>query len=316
VTDGERLQIRDLNSTNGTFRNGVRISQFETLETGDLLQFADIPFRLHRAPVATPEAPAIRSKESGDGGLTLCDFDRFLRMRTVSPHFQPIVSLQDRAIVGCEVLARSNVVGLQTPDEMFLAASQLNLEEELSRLLRVVGFERGTKLLQAPCLFINTHAAEIATFGLLDSLKRLRAVNRDQPLTLEIREPAASDTQVVRQLRETLAGLNIRLAYDHFGFGESRRSELSTVRPDYVKFDMHLIRDIQLAPAAQRALLTHLVKMVRDLNIVPVAMGVESDAEDAACRELGFQLGQGFLYGKPAATDELRSSSPRPARYI
>ena len=46
-------------------------------------------------------------------------------------------------------------------------------------------------------------------------------------------------------------------------------------------------------------MLETLVRMVRDLEIVPLAEGVECEGESIICRELGFELGQGFYYGKP-----------------
>ncbi len=76
---------------------------------------------------------------------------------------------------------------------------------------------------------------------------------------------------------------------------------------------MHLIREIHLAPASQKALLTNLVKMVRDLGIKAVAMGVESEFEHAACRDLGFELGQGFFYGRPSAGIEDARKAPQPS---
>ena len=42
-----------------------------------------------------------------------------------------------------------------------------------------------------------------------------------------------------------------------------------------------------------------LVKLVLDLGSVPLAEGIEKDAEAQICREMGFQLIQGFLTGKP-----------------
>jgi EAL domain-containing protein (putative c-di-GMP-specific phosphodiesterase class I) len=42
-----------------------------------------------------------------------------------------------------------------------------------------------------------------------------------------------------------------------------------------------------------------LVTMVRHMNIVPLAEGIESVAERDVCIELGFELAQGFLFGKP-----------------
>jgi EAL domain-containing protein (putative c-di-GMP-specific phosphodiesterase class I) len=310
LIEQNELSIKDLKSTNGTFINGTRVTQTQPLRAGDLIQFANVPFRLNQAPAENANQPQIEEEKPDKTGMTVADFDQFLRMRTVVPHFQPIVSLKDKSLVGYEVLARSRVRGLQTPQEMFLAASQLNLEQQLSSILRLIGLEKGMMLHRSPCLFINTHAAEISTFGLLDSLERLRELNPDQPITLEIREPVAKDTAIIRQLRETLTELNMHLAYDHFGSGTSQRAQLAAIRPDYVKLDMHLIREIHLAPASQKALLTNLVKMVQDLGIIPVAMGVESEFEHAACRDLGFELGQGFFYGKPSAGIEDATAAP------
>ena len=302
LIEHDALLIRDLDSTNGTFKNGSRISKTELLKEGDQLKFANILLRVNRTRSQAAIQPPVEMQQSAEAEQTLSDFDRFLRMRTVVPHFQPIISLKDGTIVGCEVLARSRVENLQTPNEMFQAASRLNLEAELSRTLRLIGFEKGTMLWQTPRLFINTHADELATLDLFESLRRIRDINQDLPITLEICEPAARDKDLIYRFRQILTSLNMGLAYDHFGMGQTRRSELAAVRPDYVKFDMRLITEIHLASTPQRALLANFVQMVRDLGIVPVAMGVESESEHACCCEVGFELGQGFFYGKPSAS--------------
>jgi EAL domain-containing protein (putative c-di-GMP-specific phosphodiesterase class I) len=63
---------------------------------------------------------------------------------------------------------------------------------------------------------------------------------------------------------------------------------------------MALIRDIDRASASRQSMLETLVKMVLDLGIVALAEGIETASEGAACRQIGFQLAQGFYYGKPA----------------
>ena len=47
---------------------------------------------------------------------------------------------------------------------------------------------------------------------------------------------------------------------------------------------------------------------MRDLGITTIAECVEHDAESEACRQLGFDLGQGFLYGKPAPVEHYLGS--------
>ena len=258
IVEPHSLSLRDLNSTNGTFVNGVRVTGEMPLQSGDLLQFADISLRLRRqedevsqpvidiAPAPAPASDLLT--DTSDVSNVFSQFDNFLMLRSVIPHYQPIVSLRDNKLVGNEVLARSRIEGLRTPAEMFTVASQRNLEEELSRMLRLACLEQRGPAGQTPSLFLNTHPSEILSMGLLHSLQKLRDLSNDAQMTFEIREPDSADTVRLKQLREAMSELGIRLAYDNFGSGQSRRLELAAVQPEFVKFDMHLIRDIHLAP--------------------------------------------------------------------
>lgn len=296
-----QLWIRDLHSTNGTYVNGKPVRYEEQLNAGDLVQFADAAYRLALdSPLEGSHTINNLSLVCGKAE-SLAQFDRLMSERAVFPHFQPIVALDDRRVVGYEVLGRSNLPGLERPQEMFLAASQLNLEAELSIMLRLAGMEKGCNLPQMPALYLNTHPAEIVTCGLIDSLRVLRAKFPVQPITLEVHEAAATSPQMMKELREALDGLNMQLAYDDFGSGQSRLVELAMVCPDVVKFDIKFIHDIHLAPTRQQQMVASLVRIVRELNITPLAEGVEQEAEHAVIVEMGFELGQGYLYGRPAA---------------
>ena len=70
-------------------------------------------------------------------------------------------------------------------------------------------------------------------------------------------------------------------------------------RPDYVKFDISLIHSIDSADTARRRMLETLVQMVRDLDIRALAEGIESANEAEVCKEIGFDLAQGYFYGRP-----------------
>ena len=311
VTEGDFLSIRDLQSTNGTFVNGQRVHHEMPLQAGDLIQFADVAFRVNQREVVASPRPEIYRPATPEVIATPAEPDSatdtasFIEAWNVIPHYDPIVSLEQRVAVGYEVLARGNTDGYRTPKEMFLAAAKLNVHVELSRMLRVVGLKKGAAINDSRSLFLNTHPAEIAVPGLIESLSALRDADGRRRLALELREPSGADTDIIRQLSESLKNLGINLAYDDFGSGKTRRAELAAVRPDYVKFAMHLIRDIHMAPAAQHRLLANLVRMVRDLGIVTIALGVECEAEHAVCCDLGFELGQGYYYGRPSAVGNI-----------
>jgi EAL domain-containing protein (putative c-di-GMP-specific phosphodiesterase class I) len=183
---------------------------------------------------------------------------------------------------------------------MFDAAVKLNLEVQLSQMLRWEGVMQSAEFVTRPHLFLNTHPAEMEKPGLEDSLRAVRKANSHQPLTLEIHEAAVTDKETMSQLRAAANELNISLAYDDFGSGQARLVELVKVPPDYLKFDISFIRGIHSAPAQHQNLVASLVSMVRDLGIVAIAEGVETAAESETCQQLGFHLGQGFHYGRPA----------------
>jgi len=297
VREGQLL-VRDLGSTNGTYLNGVRVQRETPVGDGDLIQFADLPFR------ATHESPRRDSRtmhqDVCDRALGLVQFDKLMVEKAVVPHFQPIVMLSDESVIAYEILGRSRLVGLETPDAMFRAAANLGLEVELSQMLRVEGIRASAQFPTLPHVFVNTHPAELSRAGLEESIRALRLISPTQRITIEIHEAAVTERQNMLELRRCLTECDMGLAFDDFGAGQARLAELAEVRPDYLKFDRSMMHDIHLAEPAQRKLIASLVRMAKDLGTVPLAEGIELSEEVEVCCELGFELCQGFYFGHPA----------------
>ena len=171
---------------------------------------------------------------------------------------------------------------------MFQAATQLNLEAELSRLCRWLGVEKGLTLPGDPALFLNTHPAEIGDIHVLElSLQELREAFPTPAITLEIHEATVTNPAVMSALRESLTALNINMAYDDFGAGQARLTELVEVPPDVLKFDINMIKGIDRASTQRQNMLGCLVRMVRDMGIQPLAEGMESEQEAAGMSRSG-----------------------------
>jgi EAL domain-containing protein (putative c-di-GMP-specific phosphodiesterase class I) len=294
------LFVRDLNSTNGTFLNGRRIEEVAAIQDGDRLQFGTASYQVRR--LSEGATPLTQTTDIADQALAVMQFDRLMSDPVVVPHFQPIVRLADSHRVGYEVLARCRLLGLQTPDIMFQVAGALNSESELSRLMRREGLRCGEVLTaRTPLqLYVNTHPAELGEPELTDSLRELRNEFSDISIILEIHEAAVTSAQALATLRQELADLGIGLAYDDFGSGQARLQELADAPPDVIKFDIHLVRGLPQASEERRRMVESLVRIARDLDVIPLAEGVETKEETEICYDLGFELAQGFFFGEPA----------------
>lgn len=295
---GQQLHVRDVGSRNGTFVNGKRADQWTPFNEGDLLQLGTVVFRLTIEQAAAAPQVTYASNDVTDLALALAQFDKLMDERAYMAYFQPIVYADDGSIYAYEALGRSRLFGLNQPAIMFKAAAYFNMEAELSRQLRSegiagLGMEGGTHL------FLNTHPTELADMPqLITSLRVLRKTYPDPAITLEIHESAAVDLTNLKLLRLALNDLNMGLAFDDFGAGQARLAELTDARPDFLKFDMRLIRNIHQSPERQELVAT-LVKVAGGLSIATIAEGVESAEEAAVCRQVGFELAQGFYYGRP-----------------
>jgi EAL domain-containing protein (putative c-di-GMP-specific phosphodiesterase class I) len=296
--EDSQLLVVDLGSTNGTHVNGVKI-ECSVVTEGDLLQFANALYRVGRL-----------QSSNGDGTLeegivpwaqTLLMFEQLLNERAVTPHFQPIVTMQQQTTVAYEALARSSLEGLTNPAAMFGAAERLGQHATLSELLRTEAIQAVQKSNQSQSeFFLNTHPVEVVNDRLLDSLTTLREEFPTTRLTIEIHEASVTHSDDISRLRDHLRQLDMRLSYDDFGAGQGRLLELGDVPPDVLKFDMGLIRDIDKAASNRQEMLASLVRMSTDLGATPLAEGVETEAEHTTCLSMGFELGQGYYYARPA----------------
>lgn len=308
--EGDRLLLADLGSRNGTFVNGNRVAEPHPITSGDLAQFGGAVFRLQSHHLPSELSATCQGEDIGDLALALAQFEKLIGESSVVPVYQPIVKAGSGKLVAYEALARSRLFGLDKPELMFKAAEYFHMEAELSRLLRRIELIRSSPEEQ-PHLFLNTHPTELADFKrLILSLREIRGVRPKQPITLEVHEAAVAELSTMKMLRLALDDLNMTLAYDDFGAGQARLAELVEARPEYVKFDRRLVMGIDKPGSSRQQMVETLVGMCRQLGIITLAEGVETAGEAKVCQDLGFELMQGYYYGRPAGVSS--SGSPLP----
>jgi EAL domain-containing protein (putative c-di-GMP-specific phosphodiesterase class I) len=306
----DSLILADLNSRNGTFVNGHRLTAPQAVSLSDLLQFGATVFRLHNEQ-RTCLAATSCSGDMGDLALAIAQFDKLIEEQFVVPHFQPIVSAATGQTVAFEALARSRLFGLDSPAMMFKAAEYFQKEAQLSRLLRTEALRRSGLDVSQP-LFLNTHPVELQDLKqLIASLQETRQQHPDRPLTLEVHEACAVEADAIKMLRLVLDDLGMKLAYDDFGAGQARLNELVEARPDYLKFDRKMIAGLDTAAPDRLQLIESLVQLTQQLSIVTLAEGIETAGEAKVCGKLGFELMQGYYFGRPIAKPSLSVAGER-----
>ena len=185
--------------------------------------------------------------------------------------------------------------------ELFrIAESMPGKDTELSVLMRECGVEQA--FIQSPTqrLFMNTHPSEMKNADvLLANLRSMRERYPALPLVLEIHEDAVADIEMLRRFTAELTAMDVELAYDDFGAGQARLMEMTEVPVKYVKFDIALICGLHKAPEAKQNMVAALVAMTRAMGIQALAEGVEEPEELQLCKQMNFDLIQGYFFGKP-----------------
>jgi len=300
----ERLWVRDMGSMNGTRLNQELLTDAAPLSDGDILHFANLEFVLERIGAAAPRPTAMLAPRSGrlvqgarSQAVTLRQMIDSARVQVV---FQPIVQLSDGTRFAFEVLGRGAHGGLpQSPGPLFEIAQAAGLAAPLSALFRQAGAAAAVGLAGAPSIFFNIHPSEMVQPGFLASLEAMGEQHPSLSVVLEVHETTVTDPRSMRELRAALTALGIGLAFDDFGAGQSRLLELAESPPDYLKFDIHLVRNIHNAPASRQSMVENLVNIVRNMGVYCLAEGIECQQELDTCVQMGFEFGQGYLLGRP-----------------
>ena len=307
--------LTDLSSTNGTHVNRVRLTAPQVLNDGDVLHFGNAEFRFEIPTVTLrvtdpADAPTMISLPSKPLSSNFVreerQFRELLAGKGLSAAAQPIVQAQGGGLHAYELLGRCDHPELRySPIHLFKLAATLDLEVELSSAFRRHGVQAVAPHLKGAHLFVNAHPLETFTDVFFEDLQVLRHGPCQPTLVLEVHESAVVELPRMRALAARLKEIGVLFAYDDFGAGQARLNEMWEVPAHYVKFDMVLIRDIHKAPEAKQRGVHSLVRQVLDVGSVPLAEGVEEEAEAAVCREMGFQLIQGYLTGRPLPASAL-----------
>jgi len=224
---------------------------------------------------------------------------RLLGGGSLVPCYQAIYDLQTGELAGYEFLARCVYPGIETPDRLFHQATSVGREVELSLFCRKQAFAHCHLTPSDVPVFVNTHPIEPLLDVVLPQMRDLRQAYPHRGIVLEIHEAAHTEPGLIRELRHQLALINVQLAFDDFGAGQTRIREMICASADYIKFDPSLIRDLLQVSKDQRRFFALILGNIKSEGTITIAEGIETAEMDAVCHDLGFDLVQGYRYGRP-----------------
>jgi EAL domain-containing protein (putative c-di-GMP-specific phosphodiesterase class I) len=265
--------------------------------TATLTKAVDDATRLHRLARLKREALTYLGGEGASPGDLAGLQEAFAHaLAGVRMAYQPIVWAADGRNFGREALMRTSVRSLPNPGAMFDAAERLGRVHELGRLIRrrIAG---SAEIASPATVFVNVHALELTDDELYDPKAPLSA--HAGKVVLEITE--RSSFERVPDLRakiKALRDLSYRIAVDDLGAGYAGLTSFTILEPDIVKLDMALVRGVDHEPIKER-LVGSMARLCHDLGMLVVAEGVETEAERQKLVDLGCDLLQGFLLGRP-----------------
>lgn len=210
--------------------------------------------------------------------------------------YQPIVKLATGAITGYEALARFRSEPVRGPHEWFADAHSVARGVELE-LLAIRGALHGIERL-APNTYLSLNVSPCTILsGALDTLLAGAPLDR---LVLELTEHAPiEEYDALQAALASLRSAGVKLAIDDAGSGYASFRHILQLRPDMIKLDQSLIRDID-QDGGRRALALGLITFANETGCTIVAEGVENERELAVLTSLGVTAAQGYLLGRPA----------------
>lgn len=222
-------------------------------------------------------------------------------------YFQPIVSVKKKKIFGYEALLRgyknSDYVA---PNTLFEEAKEAGLALELDRVVRIESIKKFKEYYDKDnhlLLFLNFESSSINNsfkseqYYFEEILSSLNIPPKN--IVLEVKEDEIKSTESLKKFTNYYRERGFNIAIDDFGTGDSQFDRLSIVKPDIVKIDKSLLRDIDTNDI-NAAILKAIADMCHKIGAIALSEGVEYESEAIKSLNYGIDLFQGYLFARPS----------------
>ncbi len=230
------------------------------------------------------------------------EIKRIIREDAIVPHFQPIFYLKPRKLLGFEVLSRP-------PENSYFANAEnlfdtafhtgMLFDVEMSAHKKALPLLRDYAQKNLVFLNVNPYIIQDEKFKNFTSFYKLYTSPRN--IVLELSERTAiKDFTIFFQALKCFKQEGFNIAIDDIGSGYASLNSIVEIKPDFIKIDIHLVRNINQDPVRQD-LIKALATFCKQAKVTAIAEGIEKEEELNALLDCGIAVGQGYLLGRPSA---------------
>jgi len=296
---------------------GIAMAPDDGLDSEHLMKNADLA--LYRAKADGRNTyrffePAMDEDLRARRGLEV-DLCNAMANEEFEAYYQPLIDIGTGATCAVEALIRWHhpVHGMILPDRFIPVAEERGLITTIGRwMLRracrdaaqwPAGIRVAVNL--SPVQFRNSDLFEIVTGALADS--GLAPERLDLEFTESVLlQKNTRDLSILHRIKS----LGVSIVLDDFGTGYSSLSYLRMFPFDKIKIDKSFVREMPVRTDCA-AIVCAITSLARELDMVTIAEGVETEQQLELVRAAGCKLAQGFLFSRPCPVSELKFTAAR-----
>ncbi|HWX52620.1 MAG TPA: EAL domain-containing protein, partial [Solirubrobacteraceae bacterium] len=231
--------------------------------------------------------------------------------------YQPIFEMQDGRLKGFEALVRWShpTRGLIAPEIFIPLAEESGLIVPIGRwvlqqaIRQMTAWDSRHPSARSLSISVNVSTVQLTAPSLIPDVQEelSRSGIRPSRLVLEITEGSlAKDSERTIAVLEQLRQLGLRIAIDDFGTGYASLSHLQRLPVDILKVDKSFVSALSEG-GKSRDLLQAILGVGQALSLAVVAEGIEAQSQMTTLQEMGCEMAQGFLVGKPSPAEVAES---------
>jgi diguanylate cyclase (GGDEF)-like protein/PAS domain S-box-containing protein len=291
---------------------GVARAPWDATDTADLIRRADLALYAAKAdgrgthrPFAPEIEAGVRDRRALEDDLRAAVVEGALEL-----HYQPVVDIVDGRIVGAEALMRWRhpTRGQVSPAQFIPIAEETGLIVPMGEWALAAACAEAARWPDDVSVAVNVSVAQMGSPRLAAAIVQALESARLLPhrLDIEVTESVLVDQDAARGVFEQLKALGVRLSLDDFGTGYSSLGYLRAFPFDKLKIDQSFVREAVGRPDCV-AIVEAIAGLARDLGLVTIAEGIETEAELEIVRQAGCPRGQGYFYGRPMPAEAFRA---------